>query len=98
MNAANAVEAHTDTIDTSGRAAIGRLKLLSEVLAELGLSGIIRRIEGWPVLFIIEPAAPWAVSVGDAHFWVGDPPQMIAPNDRVLETAWVIAELLGRRP
>lgn len=79
-------------------AAMQRLKLLRAVLREAGFAGNVTLVDGYPVLFITIPRAPWGVSVGAAHFWLGDPPEVLCPNDRVLEAAWLIAERLRHRP
>lgn len=78
--------------------AAARLRLLTAALAETKITGVVRPVGGYPVLYLIDPPAPWAVSVGAVHFWLGDPAEIICPNDRVLEAAWVLAERLGRRP
>src|SRR5262245_7406893 len=59
--------------------AMDRLALLAAVLGELGVAGMVRRIGGYPVLYVTDPPAPWAVSVGAAHFWRGDPAEIIGP-------------------
>lgn len=79
-------------------AAMDRLKLLQAVLRESGLIGNVTLVNGYPVLFITNPRAPWGVSVGEVNFWLGDPPEVLCPNDRVLEAAWSIAGRLRHRP
>jgi hypothetical protein len=85
--------------DESDRSlATGRLGLLGAVLGDWGLRGFVMRVTGWPVLFITHPVAPWAVSVGPVNFWRGDPVRHLAPCDRVLDAAWIVADQLGCWP
>jgi hypothetical protein len=91
------------TEDPDRSLAVGRLRLLGAVLGDMGLSGFVRGVSGdglacWPVLFITDPPAPWAVSAGPVSFWRGDPVRYVAPCQRALEAAWIVAEFLGRRP
>lgn len=78
-------------------AARDRLTLLRAVLDDAGVIGEVRPVGGYPVLFLTDPRAPWGVSVGEVGFWLGDPPEMLCRNDRVLEAAWLIAARLRRR-
>jgi hypothetical protein len=76
-----------------------RLRRLAAVLDDLGIKGVVRQVSGWPVLFVCHSgAAPFVISAGATHFWVGDPPELIGPNTRPFEAAWVVSERLGMRP
>jgi hypothetical protein len=97
MSGSGVVNVHSDNLDRAGRVAVDRLRLLGAVLGDAGFAGVVELIDDYPVLYVTDPPAPWGVSVGATHFWLGDPAEPLCRSDRVLVAAWLIADRLRCR-